>query len=182
MSSAIAPRIGIAMGDPARISPELLAKLLAKPELMARAAVTVFGDRRILEAGERIAGVRHDLPLAASPDGAAVLGQPVFVDLMHLDPAGPPGEGKRGGAAPSPCGISRKRCWPRRRGASTPSCSRPSTNSRSSGAAIHYPDVKSAGLQTCCNGKVPAANTTSLMASGMRASPRTSRCGTCPRC
>jgi 4-hydroxythreonine-4-phosphate dehydrogenase len=99
MSSAIAPRIGIAMGDPAGISPELLAKLLAKPELMARAAVTVFGDRRILEAGERIAGVRLDLPLAASPDGAAV-GQPVFVDLMHLDPARvTPGEASAEGGA-----------------------------------------------------------------------------------
>ncbi len=33
------PRIGIAMGDPAGISPELLAKLVARADLMATAAV-----------------------------------------------------------------------------------------------------------------------------------------------
>ena len=55
------PRIGIAMGDPAGISPELLAKLLARSDLMGRAAVAVFGDRRVLAEGEKVAGITLDL-------------------------------------------------------------------------------------------------------------------------
>jgi 4-hydroxythreonine-4-phosphate dehydrogenase len=83
-----APRIGIAMGDPAGISPELLAKLLVRADLMGRAAVTVIGDRRVLAAGERIAGHSSDLPvveLGAIEQAAG--GRPVFADLDHLDPA-----------------------------------------------------------------------------------------------
>jgi len=78
------PRIAVAMGDPAGISPELLAKLLARSDFMALAAVTVIGDRRVLAEGGRIAGVSHDLPDAAL--GAAP-GKPVILDLRHLDPA-----------------------------------------------------------------------------------------------
>jgi 4-hydroxythreonine-4-phosphate dehydrogenase len=99
MISGAVPRIGIAMGDPAGISAELLAKLLAKHELITGAAVTVFGDRRILAEGERIAGVRLDLSVASSPERAAP-GQPVFIDLMHLDPAAiTPGEASAEGGS-----------------------------------------------------------------------------------
>jgi 4-hydroxythreonine-4-phosphate dehydrogenase len=88
MISTDAPRIAIAMGDPAGISPELLAKLLRREDLMARAAVSVIGDRRVLAAGERIAGVAVDLPVVSSAEVAApVPGTPVFVDLRHLDPS-----------------------------------------------------------------------------------------------
>jgi 4-hydroxythreonine-4-phosphate dehydrogenase len=44
------------MGDPAGISPELLAKLLSQKELLSLAAVTVIGDRRVLALGEQAAG------------------------------------------------------------------------------------------------------------------------------
>ena len=47
MTRAI-PRICIAMGDPAGISPELLAKLLARIDLLKLACVSVIGDRRVL--------------------------------------------------------------------------------------------------------------------------------------
>jgi 4-hydroxythreonine-4-phosphate dehydrogenase len=83
-----APRIGIAMGDPAGISPELLAKLVARADLMALAAVTVIGDRRVLAAGGRAAGCSSDLPTVGLGDiDQAAPGKPVFVDLGHLDPA-----------------------------------------------------------------------------------------------
>ena len=82
----VTPRIGIAMGDPAGISAELLAKLLARTDLTARAAVTVIGDRRVLAQGEKAAGVTLDLPVADSLDQAAA-GRPVFLDLKNLDPA-----------------------------------------------------------------------------------------------
>jgi 4-hydroxythreonine-4-phosphate dehydrogenase len=88
MSERRVPRIGIAMGDPAGISPELLAKLLTRSDLMEQAAVTVLGDRRVLAAGERVAGVSLDIAVAAAsearPAGAE---RRLFVDLGHLDPA-----------------------------------------------------------------------------------------------
>jgi 4-hydroxythreonine-4-phosphate dehydrogenase len=83
-----APRIAIAMGDPAGISPELLAKLIVRADLMASAAVTVIGDRRVLAAGERIAGLSTSLPVAGVGEADhAAPGKPVFIDFVHLDPA-----------------------------------------------------------------------------------------------
>ena len=83
-----APRLVIAMGDPAGISPELMAKLLNQRELLALAAVTVIGDRRVLALGEKAARVALDIESVAALDQAAAqLTRPVFVDLAHLDPA-----------------------------------------------------------------------------------------------
>jgi 4-hydroxythreonine-4-phosphate dehydrogenase len=86
--SAAAPRIVIAMGDPAGISPELLAKLLSQKDLLAQAAITVVGDRRVLALGEKAAGVTLDIETVAPGDKTAPQpGKPIFVDLKHLDPA-----------------------------------------------------------------------------------------------
>ena len=82
------PRVVIAMGDPAGISPELLAKLLSQKELLSLAAVTVIGDRRVLALGEQAAGVSLDIETVGAVDKAAAQpSRPVFVDLGHLDPA-----------------------------------------------------------------------------------------------
>jgi len=81
------PRVVIAMGDPAGISPELLAKLLSQKELLDLATVTVIGDRRVLALGERAAGVSLDIATVGAGVEAARPGRPVFVDLKHLDPA-----------------------------------------------------------------------------------------------
>lgn len=85
------PRLAIAMGDPAGISPELLAKLLARPELLELAAVTVIGDRRVLALGEQAAGIALEIETAGAVEQAAAQpSRPVFVDLRHLDPASIP--------------------------------------------------------------------------------------------
>ena len=82
------PHIAIAMGDPAGISPELLAKLLSQKDLVALAAVTVIGDRRVLALGEKTAGLTLDIETVTAADKAAEQpGKPIFVDLKHLDPA-----------------------------------------------------------------------------------------------
>jgi 4-hydroxythreonine-4-phosphate dehydrogenase len=80
------PRVVIAMGDPAGISPELLAKLLNQKDLLALAAVTVIGDRRVLALGEQAAGASLDIETVGAPDKPAEPSRPVFVDLKHLDP------------------------------------------------------------------------------------------------
>ena len=61
------PVIALAMGDPAGISPELTAKLLALDEVVDKARIVVIGDRRVLDDGARIAAVKVDL-VSASPD------------------------------------------------------------------------------------------------------------------
>jgi 4-hydroxythreonine-4-phosphate dehydrogenase len=68
------PVIALAMGDPAGISPELTAKVVALKEVREAARIVVVGDRRIYDDGARVAG------LAALPDE--------FVELKHADPAG----------------------------------------------------------------------------------------------
>ena len=86
--NAEAPRVAIAMGDPAGISPELMAKLLGQHDLLALAAITVIGDRRVLALGEKAAGLALDIETVdAAGKAAAQPGKPIFLDLKHLDPA-----------------------------------------------------------------------------------------------
>ena len=49
------PLIALAMGDPAGISPELAARLIVSDRVRAAARLVIIGDRRVLEAGARIA-------------------------------------------------------------------------------------------------------------------------------
>jgi 4-hydroxythreonine-4-phosphate dehydrogenase len=82
------PRIAFAMGDPAGISPEIAAKLLASSAVREAAEILVFGDRRVLEAGAKIAGLTLDIDVAVNPDETGrAIGKPVLVDLKNLDPA-----------------------------------------------------------------------------------------------
>lgn len=72
-ASRARPVIALAMGDPAGISPELTAKVVALDEVRKAARVIVIGDRRVFDEGARIAGTKiSDLE---------------FQDLKHLDPA-----------------------------------------------------------------------------------------------
>src|SRR5262249_15767087 len=97
MASSIS-RICVAMGDPAGISPDVLARLLARADLMQLACVSVVGDRWVLADGETIAGAKSDIAVVALAEiEAASAGRPVFVDLHHLDPASI----RRGEASPA---------------------------------------------------------------------------------
>ncbi len=85
--SSSKPVVALAMGDPGGISSELTAKLLSDRETRAAARYVVIGDRRMLAAGERIAGVGLDIPVWRPGDNRFDLsGGAVFVDLGHLDP------------------------------------------------------------------------------------------------
>jgi 4-hydroxythreonine-4-phosphate dehydrogenase len=87
MSDVLPARVGLVMGDPCGISPELMAKLLAMPETASQAAILVIGDRRVLAAGEEVAKVALDLPVVKrAEDAQLAVGQPVFLNLGNLDP------------------------------------------------------------------------------------------------
>lgn len=98
VAASTRPVIALAMGDPAGISPELTAKVLALPDVRGAADLVVFGDARVLAAGARAAGVEPDIDVRPSVEQAAPGSRPVFVDLRHLDPAGvAPGKATRAG-------------------------------------------------------------------------------------
>ena len=64
------PRIGLLLGDPNGIGPELAAKLLADPELAGSAEVTVIADAGVFAAGQAVACV------SAAGDTIALLDEP----------------------------------------------------------------------------------------------------------
>lgn len=82
------PLIALAMGDPAGISPELTAKLVALDDIRARGRLVVIGDRRVFDQGARVAGVRPELnTVELGADVRAAASDALFIDLGHLDPA-----------------------------------------------------------------------------------------------
>ena len=82
------PRIGLVIGDPAGIGPELAAKLLVMPETSRQAEILVLGDQRVLQAGAQVAGV--EVTASVITDPAAIdfsANNPLLYDLPMLDPA-----------------------------------------------------------------------------------------------
>ena len=79
--------LAFAIGDPAGISPELAARLLADP-VAQTATLLVIGDRRVLDMGAGHAGVTLDLPnVTAEELGSERPQRSCFVDLKNCDPA-----------------------------------------------------------------------------------------------
>ena len=80
-------RLGITMGDPSGIGPELIAKVLREPKLYSDVEFLVIGDERILEMGKRIAGVGIDVPAVDGPnDPSITVGHPVLLRLPGCGP------------------------------------------------------------------------------------------------
>lgn len=85
------PRIALAMGDAAGISPELTAKVLADDDVRAAASITVLGDARVLAEGARVAGVSLDIDTApVGQPSASPSERPLLIDLGHCDPSDVP--------------------------------------------------------------------------------------------
>jgi 4-hydroxythreonine-4-phosphate dehydrogenase len=83
----IKPTLALAMGDPAGIGLELVAKLLADREVRAAADFIVVGDARALEAGNRIAGTTVELPRWSGNGAPDLSDGAVLRDLGELDPS-----------------------------------------------------------------------------------------------
>jgi 4-hydroxythreonine-4-phosphate dehydrogenase len=82
------PRIAVLLGDPAGIGPELIARLLARPENRARADLLIIGDRREVEKGMEIAGQRFDYTLVDDAKSAATnTAVPSLMDFRLPDDA-----------------------------------------------------------------------------------------------
>jgi 4-hydroxythreonine-4-phosphate dehydrogenase len=84
------PVVALTLGDPAGIGPELIAKLLAQPNVSARANLVLIGDRWLWEAGQRIAGVNVDVDAVTSladVRNRETTARPAFVEIDTIDAA-----------------------------------------------------------------------------------------------
>jgi len=76
------PRLAVLPGDAAGIGPEVAVKLLAQDGALARAEVVLVGDRQVVAAGERVAGIAlalADVKSLAQED--AIAGRINFLDV-----------------------------------------------------------------------------------------------------
>jgi 4-hydroxythreonine-4-phosphate dehydrogenase len=83
------PRVGLLLGDPCGIGPELVARLLSGDDLDRSVATIVIGEPRVLARGRTIAGVDLDVPVIAGLDDFDG-GGPVFLEGPSIDPAEAP--------------------------------------------------------------------------------------------
>jgi 4-hydroxy-L-threonine phosphate dehydrogenase PdxA len=87
----IRPRVGLMLGDPTGIGPEVALKLLARPETHQQARILVVGDRRIFDQAAQALGLPlkahlvdprqpFDWPQPGAPEVA-------MMDLGNMDPS-----------------------------------------------------------------------------------------------
>lgn len=77
------PWIAIPIGDPAGIGPEIVAKALAKPEVVAEAKCIVIGDKKVMEQAIRITGTDLQIHVVKEPE--EVNYEPGILNLINLD-------------------------------------------------------------------------------------------------
>jgi 4-hydroxythreonine-4-phosphate dehydrogenase len=82
------PRIGITMGDPAGVGPEIIARALARPEVAKACRAVVIGDRSVMQAALDV--LRSPLrlaPVARPADATFSPGTIECLDLANVDAA-----------------------------------------------------------------------------------------------
>jgi 4-hydroxythreonine-4-phosphate dehydrogenase len=83
------PRIGLLLGDPCGVGPELIARLLGGDDLDREALTVVIGEPRVLARGSEIAKVALDLAMIDRPNGSPAPG-PVLLRGPAIDPEDAP--------------------------------------------------------------------------------------------
>jgi 4-hydroxythreonine-4-phosphate dehydrogenase len=83
------PRVGLLLGDPCGVGPELVAKLLAGDDLDREVSTVVIGEPRVLARGEQIAQVTLDVPTIDRLNGSDG-SRPVLLRGPEIDPAEAP--------------------------------------------------------------------------------------------
>jgi 4-hydroxythreonine-4-phosphate dehydrogenase len=83
------PRVGLLLGDPSGVGPELVAKLLGGDDLDGDVQTIVIGETRVLMRGGRIANVALDVRTTSRLNGGDGPG-PVLLRGPEIDPAEAP--------------------------------------------------------------------------------------------
>jgi len=84
MNANAKPVVALTLGDPAGIGPELIGRLLAKPEATSLANIVLVGDDWLWAEGQRVAGVTVEVSLVSSLVGVRNRGntsRPAFLPL-----------------------------------------------------------------------------------------------------
>ncbi|WAG77287.1 4-hydroxythreonine-4-phosphate dehydrogenase PdxA [Metapseudomonas furukawaii] len=82
MSQSRLPRLAMVLGDPAGIGPELIARLLAEPEVRRQAQVLLIADESEMRRGMQIAGCEFPYRPVATLDRLAFTDEvPLFFDF-----------------------------------------------------------------------------------------------------
>jgi 4-hydroxythreonine-4-phosphate dehydrogenase len=82
------PRVGLLLGDPCGVGPELVAKLLGGGDLDREVETVVIGEPRVLARGQQIAGVALDVRAVDQVNGSD--GPMVLLRGPAIDPAEAP--------------------------------------------------------------------------------------------
>jgi 4-hydroxythreonine-4-phosphate dehydrogenase len=83
------PRVGLLLGDPSGVGPELVARLLSGEDLDREVATIVIGEPRVLARGQAIAEVDLDVPVIADLGRFDGVG-PTLLAGPAIDPAEAP--------------------------------------------------------------------------------------------
>lgn len=87
ISKGYKPVIGVTMGDPAGVGPEIVAKAAAQGILAKDAHPIIVGDQRLFKRGMEIAKVRVDFQVAATLEEALTMDGIVVLDTRKFDAA-----------------------------------------------------------------------------------------------
>ncbi len=81
------PVVGILLGDPTGIGPEIVAKMLERVDLYALAHIVIIGDPRIFNMGQQVIGKKFSFPVITEINDAAFSDdQPVVLDYPSIAP------------------------------------------------------------------------------------------------
>ena len=88
MNNSQKPAVALTLGDPAGIGPELIAKLIARRDVVERAKVVLVGDQWLWEEGQAIAGVSVATRTIQGFDQVRSLpdGSPLFLPVESVRP------------------------------------------------------------------------------------------------
>lgn len=82
------PTMGVLLGDSSGIGPELVAKLVSRPEIYELANVVIVGDQRIFRMGQKIAGLSQPVDVTDNLDAVRFeIGRPVLYDYPTISDA-----------------------------------------------------------------------------------------------
>lgn len=82
------PVLGITMGDPAGVGPEIAAKAMAEPEVREKARPLVIGDARVVASAARVAHVNQEVrPILRVREATFGPDRIEVLDLANADPA-----------------------------------------------------------------------------------------------
>ncbi|MHB8909099.1 MAG: PdxA family dehydrogenase [Syntrophales bacterium] len=79
------PTLGVLLGDSSGIGPEIVAKLISRPEIYELANVVIVGDQRVFRMGQKVAGLSQPVTMTDNLDGVRFEpGRPVLYDYPTI--------------------------------------------------------------------------------------------------